>query len=218
MAQATSKRCIYSALPMQVFMIHAIKNPLVSGLHILFEKGHKISIRRDALKQIRAAFHNMGKLPEPTMENTWHPNTHNLILLRTWAFGRYRFLTRFKNIVNFAIIIHAFDPPWRWMMETILRDALEMKWSGGIYWGWWNDVRNLIALRDNFIRRANLSQDRVNFIRRFFLAMIILHIICPPWRAIFKSTTVKVREMKWEDRMFGHNSVPNWEWWKEDAG
>ncbi len=211
MAQVTSRRCIYSALPMQVFMIHAIKTPLVSGFNVLFEKGVRVSVRRKAVGQIRFGFRHMGKLPEPTIENTWHPNTHNLILLRTWAFGKYPYLARFKNTVNFAIIIHAFDPPWRWMMETALRDALAMDW-GNCPQG----VQNLRTLRDAFARRCHINEARRGFIKRLFNILIVLHLL-PPWRWMVKAMLMKAKEMTWEDRMYGHTSVPNWPWWVEDA-
>ncbi len=211
MAQATSRRCIYSALPMQVFMIHAIKLPLLNGLHLLLEKGHGISVRWESIKQIRLAFRNMGKLPEPTMENTWHPNTHNLILLRTWAFEKYPYLARFKNVINFAIIIHAFDPPWRWIMETTLRDALAMDWDSCF-----QGVRNLRTSRDDFACRCQINEARRGFIRRLFLVLIVLHFL-PPWRWMVKAMLAKAKGMTWEDRMYGHSTMPNWPWWVEDA-
>lgn len=211
------RRCIYSALPMQVFMIHAIKKPLVEGIHIIFEKGMPMRRRAEGVRQIRQAIRNMGKLPEPTIENTWHPNTHNLILLRVWAFERYRWLgrTTTRKLINFAIIIHAFDPPWRWMMESVLIDALKMEWTGGVYWGWWKDTHNLILLRDQFFRRCYLSDARLGFVRRIMNCAIFLHAVFPPCRSMLKACLGKTRQMKWEPQMYGHGTVPQWGWWRE---
>ncbi len=215
--QATAKRCIYSALPMQVFMIHAIKKPLTDGLYLFFMRDMSLRRKRAALRWIFASLHNMGKLPEPTIENTWHPNTHNLILLRAWAFEKWHFLNHFKKIINFAIIIHAFDPPWRWIMETVLRDALKMRWSGQVYWDWWRDVRNLIILRRDFLNRCHLNETRCGFVKYLFNTLLVLYILLPPVRLIFQAFLEKVKEMKWEDRMYGHKSAPNWDWWRESA-
>ena len=208
MVQANpQKRCIYFALPMQVFMIHAIKTPLLESVRYLFSRRFKGKYK--AIKQLRFAFRSMGKLPEPAIENTWHPNTHNLILIRIWAFERYPLLARFKvvrNAINFGIIIHSFDPPWRWMMETVLMDALKMEWGN-----YRSDIRNLKSLRDSFARSFFLCDFRAIFTRRLFNALIILHIF-PPWRRMVISILKKVKEMKWEDLMYGHNAAPKWAW------
>jgi len=197
---------------MQVFMIHAIKTPLLESVRYLFAK--RIKGKLKAIKQLRFALKSMGKLPVPTTENTWHPNTHNLILLRIWAFEKYPILTWFKtvrNTINFAIIIHAFDPPWRWMIETVLRDALKMEWDS--YRG---GIRNLVSLRDNFACKFLLCDFRAIFIRRFFNALIILHIF-PPWRRMIYELLKKAKEMKWEERTYGQPAIPNWTWRKDDS-
>lgn len=211
MVQTDQKRCIYFALPMQVFMIHAIKTPLLEGVRYLFSR--RIKGKYKAFKQLCFAFKSMGKLPEPTIENTWHPNTHNLILLRIWAFEKYPSLAHFKivrNAINFSIIIHAFDPPWRWMIETVLMDALKMEWAT-----WRGDTRNLISLRASFARKFLLCDFRTIFVRRFFNALIILHVF-PPWRGLIRELLRKAGGMKWEDRTYGQLSHPNWAWRKED--
>ena len=215
MAQATSRRCIYSALPMQVFMIHAIKVPLADGFFILCQR--RLRQKREALKKIRMAFRNMGKLPEPTIENTWHPNTHNLILLRTWLFERYPILGRYsltRYPINFAIIIHAFDPPWRWIMESVGEEAARLEWTG-----WWHDIRNLIMLKRYFDLWCTLGPGRMNLINRGFDICIALYILCPPLRKLVKEIRQKAQAMKWEARTYGHERMPaSWNiWWGENC-
>ncbi len=213
MVQATSKKCIYSALPMQVFMIHAIKVPLADGFFILCQR--RLRQKREGLKKIAMAFRNMGKLPEPTIENTWHPNTHNMIHLRTWLFANYPILGQFnitRRAINFAIIIHAFDPPWRWIMESVGEEAGKLEWTG-----WQHDIRNMVALKRYFGYWCHLSKERMNLIKRSFDACVVLYILCPPFRKLIKAIRIKAQEMKWEGKTYGHEGMPaNWNaWWRD---
>ncbi len=201
-------------------MIHAIKMPLADGFFLLCQR--RLKQKREALKKIVMALRNMGKLPEPTIENTWHPNTHNLIHLRTWLFTRYPILGRYsitRRIINFGIIVHAFDPPWRWIMESVGEEAGKLEWRGGVYWGWWRDIRNLITLKRYVKRWCHLSRERLNLINRGFDACVVLYILCPPFRNFVKSIRIKAQGMKWEVKTYGHEGMPtNWNaWWREPA-
>ncbi len=95
------KRTIYSSLPMQLFMIEAIKAPLLKVACLI-----------------------ASKLPEPTIENTWHPNSHRMIERRD-EFFEHCFLpeprrTFIRMAINFVIIIYDFDSPWRMMIDWFI--------------------------------------------------------------------------------------------------
>lgn len=118
---------VFSSLPMQVFMIHAIKIPLIKIASLI-----------------------ASKLPEPTKENTWHPNSHNLIEIRD-EFFKHCFLEEarlklIRVIFNFVIIIYDFDPPWRMMIDWVREEANKKEWKPKGYgmntlpdWRWWHE-------------------------------------------------------------------------------
>ncbi len=119
-AISVKHRTIYSSLPLQVFMIHAIKKPLLTVAGLI-----------------------LNKLPEPTKDNTWHPNSHNLIDIRDAFFkhcilggDRERFI---KAVFNFVIILYDFDPPWRWMIDFVKDMALKMEWKPRGYEDTWTE-------------------------------------------------------------------------------
>jgi len=198
---------------MQVFMIHAIKNPLTDGAYLLLQR--RLRQKREAFRKIAMAFRNMGKLPAPTIENTWHPNTHNLIHLRTWLFAIYPILGRYsvtRKLINFGIIIHAFDPPWRWIIESMGEEAGKLEWIG-----WRHDFDNLRMLKAYFGHWCHLSRERMNLINRGFDIFIIFYTLCPPFRKLVQTIRIKAQIMKWEGKTYGHEGMPsNWNaWWRE---
>lgn len=121
------KKTIYSSLPMQVFMMHAIKKPLLEVARLI-----------------------LSKLPEPTKENTWHPNSHNLIEIRD-DFFEHCFLGEdrrifIRTVFNFVIIIYDFDAPWRMMIDWCIEEWRKKDWKPKGYgmdkipdWRWWHD-------------------------------------------------------------------------------
>ncbi len=108
---SSKHRTIFSSLPMQIFMIHAIKKPLMVVAGLILDK-----------------------MPTPTKETTWHPNSHNLIDLRDDFFTHCVGLAEerlrvIRCVFNFVIILYDFDPPWRWMMDFVLEKALLKEWK-----------------------------------------------------------------------------------------
>ena len=123
----SKRRTVYSSLPMQMFMSHAIKAPLLKIAALI-----------------------ASKLPEPTKENTWHPNSHRLIEVRDWFFehcliggDKEKFI---RIAFNFVIILYDFDPPWRDMMDSAREEFMKKTWlprgSQSTFppnWNWWKE-------------------------------------------------------------------------------
>jgi len=138
------QKTIYFSLPVQIFISNDIKKPI-------FETTENLSSYLEKLKAIWRLwkiYKSLSKLPEPTKENTWHPNTHNLIDLRDWLLERcfldelrIRFIHR---VINFIIQLFDYDPPWRWIMDSLREKAFEMKWVKRGYqdnrtYKWWKE-------------------------------------------------------------------------------
>ncbi len=151
---------IYSTIPMQIFMMNSIKKPILEAMEIIFEQDDS---KLGKLKKVRAArrlwkaVHLISKMPEPSLEAKegesgycWHPNSHNLIILRNWLFERC-FLSKqrmglIRRLMNFVIILNDFDPPWRWVIDSVKDEALKMKWESRGYedvrtesYNWWRE-------------------------------------------------------------------------------
>ena len=193
---------IFSSLPMQVYMIHNIKKPILEG--------KKIALR------------NIDRLPEPTVENTWHPNTHNLLILRDWFFKHWfikflciipfikRFLTRSSK---FIIILYDFDPPWRWIFDSVKDKALELESDR------WGD--NLSYLRDWLLSHCGyqveaggykgLHLNRTELIEKIFNMGIKFCNL--GGNGFIKNFMKEARLLEWEPRGF----EDTWEygWWRE---
>lgn len=190
---------IYSSLPMQVYMIHAIKAPILASVG----KGNLKTRFQTIAKSLKA----IDKLPEPTAENTWHPNTHNLLLLRDWLFAHWfirliclippvkRLLRR---ITKGVVILYDFDPPWRWVLDSVKDKALQ---------GY--DLR---YLRDYIAGHCQFLSERDRLIKFVFDFLIIIHLL-PPWRQIIDSALAMAKKMDWQPRGF----EDSWQygWWKE---
>lgn len=134
---------IYSSIPMQLFMIHSIKKPILDGVRTIFNpKASKIDKLR-ASRKLWKAIQLISKMPEPTVENTWHPNTHNLIRLRDWFFTRCSLDSQrtglIKRLMDFVIILYDFDPPWRWIFDSLREEALQMEWKPKGFQDTWVD-------------------------------------------------------------------------------
>lgn len=140
------QKTIYFSLGMQMYMTETIKKPLIQGVNVLFNPK---STKLDKIKALRAlwkAIDALKGLPEPTKENTWHPNTHNLIDLRDWLFG-HCFLGEnrmglIRRIINFVIILYDFDPPWRWIFDSLIGKAMCMEWKPRGFQDTWVDSYN----------------------------------------------------------------------------
>ena len=127
------EKTIYFSLAMQIYMFSEIKAPLMKGVEVLFDPKAPKFQRLKAIKVIWDAFEAMKGLPEPTKDNTWHPNTHHLIDLRDWLFERCSLnilrMGFIRRIMNFVIIIYDFDPPWRWILDSLKDEAMKKQWQ-----------------------------------------------------------------------------------------
>ncbi len=146
----TDEKTIYLTPPMQIFILRSIKAPLLEGVQTITSPTASKLDKLRALRKIHTAVSNMGKLPEPTKENTWHPNSRKLIEIRD-RFFKHCFLDAIRlgftrSIINFVIILYDFDPPWRWMFDSVKVWAFEMEWeprgygsAKGPEFGWWRE-------------------------------------------------------------------------------
>ncbi len=146
MVVAEKNRTIYATVPMQIYMTRSIKEPILEAIETIFDKDASPIKKLRAAKQLWKAFQAMGKLPEPTFENTWHPNSHNIIRLREWLFERCRLWGQrnfmIRRIMNFVIIVYEFDQPWRFVFDSLREEALTMEWKPRGYesaesYYWW---------------------------------------------------------------------------------
>jgi len=132
-----AKATVFSTLPLQVFMIHEIKKPLMQSIGILTSSSSSPLDKVKALLALRKVLVAIGKMPEPTKENTWHPNTHNLIDLRDRFFEHCHLddfrLTFLRAFWKFLIIIYDFDAPWRRMIDAVIEWAFGMDWKPAYY-------------------------------------------------------------------------------------
>jgi len=140
---------IYDELGVQAYMIEYIKKPILEGVETLFDPTASKINKLRALNKLWNALKAADVLPRPTIENTWHPNSHNFISLRDWiksclklAGIRMGFIDRIFSIV---IIIYDFDPPWRWMMDSVKDEAFKMEWKQRGWedewapYSWWDE-------------------------------------------------------------------------------
>ncbi len=130
---------VFGSLPVQTYIVHAIKAPFCKILLRIFEKplGVIDAIRiLVELNKIRKRISD--NLPEPTLENTWHPNTHILIEVMNefFEYSDLRIREReLKTMLKFATIINDYDPPYRFLINRFLE--IWLKHSKG--WIWHDD-------------------------------------------------------------------------------
>jgi len=138
---------------MQMYMNTVIKKPALEAVQVIFSDEASRIKKIKAAKTLWDVFQSLQGLPEPTKENTWHPNAHNLIDLREWMFKRCFLgslrMVFIRRVINFIIILYDFDPPWRWIFDSVKDEALKMKWESRGYcdewantYAWWKDTTN----------------------------------------------------------------------------
>ena len=115
---ARRQMTVFGSLNVQTFIVHAIKAPMIFAF-----KHSRI------LKLIDKV------LPEPTVENTWHPNTHRLLAIRE-DFFRHCNLTPerihlLRVVSKFVIIIHDYDTPYRAMINWCVQELFKSGWEPG---------------------------------------------------------------------------------------
>jgi len=127
------QKTVYFTLGMQMYMTETIKKPLIHAFNVMFNPKAKKFDKVRAGKALWDVLKALKGLPEPTKDNTWHPNTHKLIDLRDWLFERC-FLGKERmnlvgRVINFVIVLYDFDPPWRWIFDSLLGEALKEEWK-----------------------------------------------------------------------------------------
>ena len=122
------RHTVFASLPYQTFMVHAIKKPLLKLVTLFADK-----------------------FPEPTEENTWHPNSHRLIKGRDEFFKHCVGLApeRLKLLragINFVIVIYDYDPPYRMMIDWWAKQLKIENWDYDVpitivnhNWSWWKE-------------------------------------------------------------------------------
>jgi len=141
---------VFETVPMQLYMIHTIKTPIIFAIDTIFNPNASKLDKLKAASKLYKAFQAISKMPEPTLENTTHPNAHNLIILRDWLLGKcnlsYERMGLIRHLINFAIIIVQFDPPWRWIIDSLREESLKLTWvprdydrTGAVKYEWWKE-------------------------------------------------------------------------------
>ncbi len=149
-AVCAKNKTVYSSVPLQIFMIHSIKQPLMESVNTLFNSDASKTQKIKAVRNLWKAYQAISKLPEPTIENTWHPNAHNVIHLRDWL-SEHCYLKDpwdgfMRRIFNFTAIIIDHDPPWCWIIDSVREEAMKMDWKPRGYeqenikgYPWWKE-------------------------------------------------------------------------------
>ena len=147
------EKTIYFSYGLQAYMHEEIKKTVMEAIEILFDSKAPKFRRFKAVKKLWDVFESLKGLPEPTIDRTWHPNTRNLIELRDWFFDRCSLNTLrmgfIRRVMNFVIILYDFDPPWRWILDSVREKSLTKDWKPRGFedtWSktytWWNESKN----------------------------------------------------------------------------
>jgi len=70
--------------------------------------------------------------PDPTIENTWHPNTHRLIVMRDDFFTHLKMPSRHKvlwAIWKYTIYAYDYVPVYRYLIDRTLELWLKSGWE-----------------------------------------------------------------------------------------
>lgn len=146
------RRTVFSSLPVQTFMVHGIKAPALENISILLSPESNPAQKLKALMALRRVLHDFEKnFPEPTPENTWHPNSHLLCQVRDEFFKHCVGLSceRLRTLrlgINFFIIIYDYDPPYRMMIDWWAKQLKIQNWDFTVpitmvqrNWPWWQE-------------------------------------------------------------------------------
>jgi len=135
-------KCLFGQNPQQNTIIE-VKALLLQGMDSL-QSGHSLK----ALISLKKAFDIFRELPEPTKENTWHPNSHRMIEVRDWFFTKCKLDSHRLNFiripVNFIIDVYDYDPPYRDILDDVKVEIESKSWApkGSLDliahdWKWW---------------------------------------------------------------------------------
>jgi len=204
-------KTIYSSLPVQVYMIHAIKKPILDAIYNVRNQGGLIPKAKAGIGILKA-LNKMDKLPDPDLENTWHPNTQNLLIMREWFFDYWivrmlcpiPFIKKpLHRITKGIVILYDFDPPWRWMLDSLKDRAFELTSDD---WGY-----NLSQLRDWFLSCCTLDGQRDALIKKVF--NLSIRFCSLGGNSFVKGAMKKALTLDWIPR--GFEDTWTYEWWVE---
>lgn len=197
---------IYFTIQMQMYLSTTVKGPALRAIETVRTGGSKWY----ALRVMWNAFAAIKGIPEPTKQNTWHPNTHNLIYIRDTTLKN---IIRFKVprfLVRFLIVLYDFDPPWRYILDSIKDESAEMKWN--IF----NSGYNFFRLSKWAIKRCQLHQNRRIAIKAALLGACFAYYLFPPVAIWFTRVRKEARKMEWEKKGFSDDWAETYRWWRED--
>ncbi len=149
MRQYQERMTVFSDLPHQTFMVHGIKAPLMEGVMELLTPGRNTGDNFKSMYKIARSLKGFEKnFPEPTQENTWHPNSHILINIRDEFFKHCQLDERRRRLlrlaINFVIAIYDYDPPYRMMIDWWAQQLKIQNWRYDVpvklinyNWTWW---------------------------------------------------------------------------------
>jgi len=133
---------VFGSLPVQVFIVHAIKAPLCKILRrVLDGPIGLVELIRILLELRRIRDRILLKLPEPVKDNTCYPNTHILIDVFGEFFERLQLPSRgkeLKAICKSIEIIYEFDPPYRFLINRLIELWLERQDE----WVWYDEEKS----------------------------------------------------------------------------
>ncbi len=151
--QQKKRLTVFAELPHQTFMVHGIKAPAIESLMVLISPASGSADKVKALLRLRRVLKDFERnFPEPTRENTWHPNSWIMIDIRDRFFRDHCIglsAERLKTMrlgINFFIIIYDYDPPYRMMIDWWAKQLDIKNWdyqaSAPLFprnWPWWKD-------------------------------------------------------------------------------
>lgn len=141
-----NQKTIYFSIPVQTFITLNIKQPILEAVRNIFAS--PLWNKLVAIWYLWKAYKAIAYLPEPNLENTWHPNTRNHIYLRDWLFKRCFLdklrMTFIRRLMNFVIILYDFDPYWRWIIDSVREEIVKLNWEKRGYqdnltYKWWQE-------------------------------------------------------------------------------
>jgi hypothetical protein len=195
-------RCIYGQWPQQSFIVDSIKAPLLANIQLIRTGTAKEKVK--AALGLRQVAKDFRKLPVPTVENTWHPNSHKLIEVRD-SISRKYFLgsnSLFNLGADFLIVMYDYDPPYRDMADDVYEQLRSRPWG----------VESLALVRDWYMKKSGLSGDRKGFIDYGFNLLIRNKVLRNIAGAAFEMLPNKMWLPKGAMNLIGHN----WDFWKSD--
>lgn len=125
---------IFGRDDVQKTIIFRVKAPLVKAMNLLSRGRLHLSEVIFILRTLWAVKRIIDKeLPDPTQDNTWHPNTRILLDLQDYILGHVRLTPDRVNLLRvvskFIIIVYDFDTPYRQMIDRCVERLKQSDWK-----------------------------------------------------------------------------------------